>query len=84
VNGPDAIPGARRRYIATNSLHAPPCFGVAGAPRRRLFSLTPAEVVQRSFCDPATFGVDPAKLSPQARAAMAMSAPRWAFTSAAA
>jgi pimeloyl-ACP methyl ester carboxylesterase len=44
---------------------------VAGHPIADFFSLTPAEVAQRTFYDPATFGVDPAKLSPEAREAMA-------------
>jgi pimeloyl-ACP methyl ester carboxylesterase len=44
---------------------------VAGHPVADFFSLTPAEAAQRSFYDPATFGVDPAKLSPQVREAMA-------------
>ena len=35
------------------------------------FSLTPAEVAQRSYYDPATYGIDPAKLPPEAQAAMA-------------
>jgi pimeloyl-ACP methyl ester carboxylesterase len=33
--------------------------------------LTPAELAQRAYHDPATYGVDPAKLPPSARAAMA-------------
>ncbi|HEY0933207.1 MAG TPA: alpha/beta hydrolase [Trebonia sp.] len=35
------------------------------------FSLTPAEVAQRSYYDPARFGIDPAALPPAAQAAMA-------------
>jgi pimeloyl-ACP methyl ester carboxylesterase len=35
------------------------------------FALTPAEVAERSYYDPATYGIDPAALPPQARAAMA-------------
>ena len=44
---------------------------VPGHPVVDFFSLTPAEVAQRSYYDPATFGVDPAKLPPEAQAAMA-------------
>ena len=44
---------------------------VSGHPVADFFSLTPAQVAQRSYYDPGTFGVDPAKLSPQAREAMA-------------
>ena len=44
---------------------------VAGHPVADFFSLTPAEVAQRSYYDPATFGVDPAALPPAVRAAMA-------------
>jgi pimeloyl-ACP methyl ester carboxylesterase len=44
---------------------------VAGHPVPDFFSLTPAEVAQRSYYDPATFGIDPAKLPPAALAAMA-------------
>jgi pimeloyl-ACP methyl ester carboxylesterase len=33
--------------------------------------LTPAELAQRAYYDPATYGVDPARLPPAARAAMA-------------
>lgn len=43
---------------------------VPGYPVVDFFSLTPAEVAQRSYYDPATFGVDPAKLPPGAQAAM--------------
>jgi pimeloyl-ACP methyl ester carboxylesterase len=44
---------------------------VAGHPVADFFNLTPAEVAQRSYYDPATFGVDPAALPPAAQAAMA-------------
>ncbi len=44
---------------------------VPGHPVADFFSLTPAEVAQRSYYDPAAFGVDPAALPPEARAAMA-------------
>ncbi len=44
---------------------------VPGHPVADFFSLTPAQVAQRSYYDPATFGVDPAKLPPAAQAAMA-------------
>jgi pimeloyl-ACP methyl ester carboxylesterase len=43
---------------------------VAGHPVADFFSLTPGEVTQRSFYEPATFGVDPATLSPEALQAM--------------
>jgi pimeloyl-ACP methyl ester carboxylesterase len=35
------------------------------------FSLTPAEVAQHSYHDPATYGIDPATLPPEALQAMA-------------
>ena len=44
---------------------------VPGHPVVDFFRLTPAEVAQRSYYDPATFGVDPAQLPPEAQAAMA-------------
>jgi pimeloyl-ACP methyl ester carboxylesterase len=44
---------------------------VPGHPVVDFFSLTPAQVAQRSYYDPATFGIDPAKLPPEAQAAMA-------------
>jgi pimeloyl-ACP methyl ester carboxylesterase len=44
---------------------------VPGHPIPRLSTLTPAELARRSYYDPATYGVDPAALPPQARAAMA-------------
>ena len=44
---------------------------VPGHPVADFFSLTPAQVAQRSYYDPATFGVDPAKLPPEVQAAMA-------------
>jgi pimeloyl-ACP methyl ester carboxylesterase len=44
---------------------------VPGHPVADFFALTPAEVAQRSYYDPATYGIDPAALPPQAREAMA-------------
>ncbi|MGH7041834.1 MAG: alpha/beta fold hydrolase [Acetobacteraceae bacterium] len=44
---------------------------VPGHPVADFFSLTPAEVAQRSYHDPDTFGVDPATLPPQVREALA-------------
>jgi pimeloyl-ACP methyl ester carboxylesterase len=44
---------------------------VPGHPVADFFSLTPAQVTQRSFYDPDAFGVDPADLPPEAQAAMA-------------
>ena len=44
---------------------------VPGHPVADFFSLTPAQVTQRSFYDPDTFGADPATLPPEAQAAMA-------------
>ena len=44
---------------------------VPGHPVADFFSLTPAEIAQLSYHDPATYGIDPAKLPPAARAAMA-------------
>jgi pimeloyl-ACP methyl ester carboxylesterase len=44
---------------------------VPGHPYPDFFSLTPAEVAARSYHDPEKFGVDPAKLPPEVRAAMA-------------
>jgi pimeloyl-ACP methyl ester carboxylesterase len=35
------------------------------------FNLTPAEIAQRSYHDPATYGIDPTKLPPEAQATMA-------------
>lgn len=43
---------------------------VPGHPVADFFNLTPAQVAQRSYYDPGTFGVDPAKLPPEAQAAM--------------
>ena len=43
---------------------------VPGHPVADFFSLTPAELAERSYHDPATYGIDPAKLPPAARAAM--------------
>lgn len=44
---------------------------VAGHPVPGLSGLTPAELTQRSYYDPATFAVDPTALPPQVQAAMA-------------
>jgi pimeloyl-ACP methyl ester carboxylesterase len=44
---------------------------VPGHPVPDFFSLTPAELADRSYHDPARFGIDPARLTPEARAAMA-------------
>ena len=44
---------------------------VPGHPVADFFALTPAELAQRSYADPARFGIDPAALPPEARAAMA-------------
>lgn len=44
---------------------------VPGHPVADFFSLTPAEVAQRSYADPVRYGIDPATLPPEARAAMA-------------
>ncbi|MEV4274546.1 alpha/beta fold hydrolase [Actinoplanes xinjiangensis] len=44
---------------------------VPGHPVTDFFSLTPAELAERSYHDPRTYGVDPAKLPPQVRDAMA-------------
>jgi pimeloyl-ACP methyl ester carboxylesterase len=44
---------------------------VPGHPVPDFFALTPAELAERSYHDPATYGIDPAKLPPQAREAMA-------------
>ena len=44
---------------------------VPGHPLPDFFSLTPAEIAQHSYYDPAKFGVDPASLPPAAQAAMA-------------
>jgi pimeloyl-ACP methyl ester carboxylesterase len=44
---------------------------VPGHPVPDFFSLTPAELAARSYHDPATYGIDPAKLPPAAREAMA-------------
>jgi pimeloyl-ACP methyl ester carboxylesterase len=44
---------------------------VPGHPVADFFSLTMAEVAELSYHDPATYGIDPAKLPPQAQAAMA-------------
>ncbi|BCY09157.1 alpha/beta fold hydrolase [Actinoplanes sp. L3-i22] len=44
---------------------------VPGHPVPDFFALTPAELAARSYHDPQTYGVDPAKLPPQVRAAMA-------------
>jgi pimeloyl-ACP methyl ester carboxylesterase len=44
---------------------------VPGHPVADFFALTPAELARRSDADPATYGIDPAALPPEARAAMA-------------
>ena len=44
---------------------------VPGHPVADFFALTPAELAARSYADPATFGLDPSTLPPEARAAMA-------------
>jgi pimeloyl-ACP methyl ester carboxylesterase len=44
---------------------------VPGHPVPDFFALTPAEVAQRSYYDPAKYGIDPAALPPQVREAMA-------------
>jgi pimeloyl-ACP methyl ester carboxylesterase len=44
---------------------------VPGHPVADFFALTPAELAARSYHDPATYGIDPARLPAQARAAMA-------------
>ena len=44
---------------------------VAGHPVPGLSSLTPAELMRRSYYDPATFGIDPTALPPQVQAALA-------------
>ena len=42
-----------------------------GRPVADFFSLTPAELAERSYHDPATYGIDPARLPARAREAMA-------------
>jgi pimeloyl-ACP methyl ester carboxylesterase len=44
---------------------------VPGHPVADFFSLTPAEIAQVSYHDPATFGLDPSRLPPEALARMA-------------
>lgn len=44
---------------------------VPGHPVTDFFSLTPAELAELSYHDPQTYGIDPAKLPPQVREAMA-------------
>jgi pimeloyl-ACP methyl ester carboxylesterase len=44
---------------------------VAGHPYADFFSLTPAQLSQRTFADPVKFGIDPSTLPPAAREAMA-------------
>lgn len=44
---------------------------VPGHPVPDFFALTPAEIAERSYHDPATYGINPAELPPPARAAMA-------------
>jgi pimeloyl-ACP methyl ester carboxylesterase len=44
---------------------------VSGHPVADFFSLTPAEVAQRSYYDPQTYGVDPAKLPAEVQSMLA-------------
>lgn len=44
---------------------------VPGHPVADFWSLTPSELAERSYFDPATYGIDPAALPPRVRAAMA-------------
>ena len=44
---------------------------VPGHPVADFFSLTPRQVAELSYCDPDRFGIDPAKLPPEALQAMA-------------
>jgi pimeloyl-ACP methyl ester carboxylesterase len=44
---------------------------VPGHPVANFFNLTPAEVAELSYADPATYGLDPAKLLPEVQQAMA-------------
>jgi pimeloyl-ACP methyl ester carboxylesterase len=44
---------------------------VPGHPVADFFALTPAQLAERSYHDPATYGIDPAALPPQVREAMA-------------
>ena len=44
---------------------------VEGHPVADFFSLTPAELAERSYADPATYGIDPSTLPPEALAVMA-------------
>lgn len=44
---------------------------VSGHPVADFFSLTPADLARLSYADPTSYGIDPATLSPEARAAMA-------------
>jgi pimeloyl-ACP methyl ester carboxylesterase len=60
-------PGRVSGYVLVDAIG----LEVPGHPVADFFRLTPAEVAQLSYYDPATFGVDPAKLPPEAQAAMA-------------
>ncbi|MEU8657395.1 alpha/beta fold hydrolase [Actinoplanes philippinensis] len=44
---------------------------VPGHPVADFFALTPAELARLSYHDPETYGIDPSRLSPEARAVMA-------------
>lgn len=44
---------------------------VPGHPVADFFALSPAELAERSYHDPVTYGIDPAKLPPRVRQAMA-------------
>ena len=44
---------------------------VPGHPVADFFSLTPRQVAELSYCDPDKFGIDPAKLPPEALQVMA-------------
>ncbi|SMH28502.1 Pimeloyl-ACP methyl ester carboxylesterase [Rathayibacter oskolensis] len=52
---------------------------VDGHPYADFFSLTPAELAQRSYHDPERFGIDPQALPPEARAVMAANRPVIAY-----
>ncbi len=63
VLGSDRVSG----YVLVNAVG----IAVPGHPVADFFALTPAEIAARSYHDPATHGIEPAALPPQARAAMA-------------
>jgi pimeloyl-ACP methyl ester carboxylesterase len=63
VLGPARVSG----YVLVDAVG----IAVPGHPVVDFFGLTPAEVAERSYHDPATYGIDPAALPPQAREAMA-------------